>query len=146
MPFSLPNHQIRYISSFSFKENQIEQLRQLMPTCEEAFFAWLSKLDCSKLKVYALQEGTLVFPRIPMIRVEGPLAIGKLRLSKLDSELIHGAAQLLETTLLTLVNFPSLVATNAARHRLAAGPNKVILEFGLRRYATRVIREKGSQK
>jgi len=40
---------------------------------------------------------------------------------------------LLETTLLCLVNYPSLVATNAARHRLAAGPNKTILEFGLRR-------------
>lgn len=41
--------------------------------------------------------------------------------------------QLLETTLLTLTNFPSLIATNAARHRLAAGKNKTLIEFGLRR-------------
>ena len=68
--------QIRFISSFGFKENQIEQVRHLMPECEEGFFKWLATIDCSKLKVYAMLEGTLVFPRIPMIRVEGPLAVG----------------------------------------------------------------------
>ena len=41
--------------------------------------------------------------------------------------------QLLETTLLNLVNFPSLITTNATRMRLAAGPEPQMLEFGLRR-------------
>lgn len=41
--------------------------------------------------------------------------------------------QLLETTLLTLVNYASLMATNAARYRLVAGKNINLLEFGLRR-------------
>lgn len=41
--------------------------------------------------------------------------------------------QLLETTLLVLCNYASLLCTNAARHRLAAGPNKSLFEFGLRR-------------
>lgn len=58
-----------------------------------------------------------MFPRVPLLRIEGPLIV----------------AQLVETTLLTLVNYASLVATNAARYRIAAGQNVQLLEFGLRR-------------
>jgi len=88
-----------------------------MPNCDEEFWTWLGKLDCSNLKLYAMREGEVVFAKEPLIRVEGPLAI----------------AQLLETTLLNLVNYPSLVATNAARMRIAAGNEAKLFEFGLRR-------------
>lgn len=84
---------------------------------DAAFFDWLSSVDLSQVKVWAVAEGTTVFPHVPLLRVEGPLAI----------------CQLLETTLLNLINYASLITTNAVRYRLAAGPNKKLLEFGLRR-------------
>eukprot|EP01041_Mallomonas_annulata_P002399 gene2399-4653_t len=108
---------LRYVISFKITASDIDYLRSILPMCEPAFFDWLSTLDCSRTKIYTMREGTAVFPREPLIRVEGPLAVG----------------QLLETTLLNLVNFPSLLTTNAARMRRAAGANKVLLEFGLRR-------------
>lgn len=73
------------------------------------------KLD--DVDIYALPEGSLAFPRVPLIIVEGSLI----------------KAQLLETTLLVLVNYASLITTNAARFRFAAGDSKNLLEFGLRR-------------
>ncbi len=84
---------------------------------EPEFFEYLKDLNLNEVKVYAIREGSLIFPRVPIMRIEGPLL----------------AVQLLETTLLVLVNYASLVATNAARFRLAAGENKSLLEFGLRR-------------
>eukprot|EP01113_Clastostelium_recurvatum_P021628 TRINITY_DN2566_c0_g1_i1.p1 TRINITY_DN2566_c0_g1~~TRINITY_DN2566_c0_g1_i1.p1 ORF type:complete len:578 (-),score=144.49 TRINITY_DN2566_c0_g1_i1:136-1680(-) len=109
---------VRFLSDFKFKEDQIESLRMMMgPHIDPGFFEWLATLDCSQVTLVALKEGSVVFPRIPLLRVEGPM----------------GVVQLLETTLLCLVNFASLVATNAARHRLAVGKGKEMLEFGLRR-------------
>lgn len=108
---------LAFLNTFSFSECDIAYLRKALPECDAAFFAWLGKLDCKGIQIYALEEGTLCFPRIPLIRVEGPLAV----------------AQLIETPLLNLINYPSLVATNAARLRVAAGPDKMMLEFGLRR-------------
>ncbi|KAH8952757.1 hypothetical protein BDL97_09G101000 [Sphagnum fallax] len=109
---------IRFAANFRFKKDDISFLRTVLPpTCEEGFFSYLASVDCSDVEILAMPEGSVVFPRVPLIRVEGPLLV----------------AQLLETTFLTLVNYASLVATNAARHRCVAGKDKMLLEFGLRR-------------
>jgi len=108
---------LRFLNSFRFTDDDLSYLGKSFPNWNAAFFDYLKNLDCSEVQLYAHQEGSVCNPRVPMIRIEGPL----------------GVCQLLETTLLNLVNFSSLVATNAARHRQAVGPNVVLLEFGLRR-------------
>jgi nicotinate phosphoribosyltransferase len=108
---------LSFIADYSFTDAQISYIKNILPDCDEDFYAWLKDIDCSEVKVFAISEGSAVFPREPIVRVEGPLA----------------ACQLLETTLLTLVNFASLVATNASRFRIAAGMDATLIEFGLRR-------------
>ena len=109
---------LKHISSFSFSESDIAYLKQspALAHCEEGYFEYLQNLTTQALTVRALPEGTICFPRVPLLILKGPLGIG----------------QLLETTLLNLVNFPSLLATNAARMVLRAGGAPCI-EFGLRR-------------
>lgn len=108
---------LRFLEDFRFTAAQVDYIRAQLPGADLEFFRWLEAVDLSGVTLLAIPEGTVVFPRVPLLRVEGPLAI----------------AQLMETTLLTLVNYASLVATNAARFRLAAGEGKTLLEFGLRR-------------
>jgi nicotinate phosphoribosyltransferase len=108
---------LRLFENFHFSDDHIAYLKEQMPRCDKRFFDWLKGVDCSKVKIYAFKEGTISFPRIPLMRVEGPLAIG----------------QLLETPTLTLTNYPSLMTTNAAKYRLTVGFDKGLIEFGLRR-------------
>jgi nicotinate phosphoribosyltransferase len=108
---------IRFVQAFKFTKEDTDYLRTVLPLAEEAFFTFLEGLDCSEVIVHALPEGTIAFPRIPCLRVEGPLAV----------------TQLMETTLLNLCNYASLLSTNACRFRLAAGPDISLVEFGLRR-------------
>ncbi|XP_044485120.1 nicotinate phosphoribosyltransferase 2-like [Mangifera indica] len=109
---------IRLIANFKFTEDEISFVRLSLPgSCEDGFFNYLRGIDCSDVEVYAISEGSVVFPKVPLLRVEGPVAV----------------VQLLETPFLNLINYASLVATNAARHRFVAGKSKLLLEFGLRR-------------
>lgn len=108
------------ISRFRFGADDLEALRGLVAPrggtlFPEEFLDWLSRLSLN-IDVDAIPEGTVVFPNEPLLRVSGPLV----------------ETQILESLLLNIVNFQTLVATKSARIRIAAGKNPV-LEFGLRR-------------
>lgn len=111
---------VRYIESFGFDESDVSYLGTLegadrKPLFDSGFLAYLRDLKLS-VDIDAVPEGTVVFPLQPLVRVTGPL--------------IH--CQLLETALLNIINFQSLVATKAARVCLATR-GEPVLEFGLRR-------------
>ncbi|XP_073821797.1 nicotinate phosphoribosyltransferase isoform X2 [Musca autumnalis] len=109
---------LKFLDSFHYSDSDIEYLKQTLPEgTENDFFDYLGNLTAKDVTLYAIDEGTVAFPRVPIIKIEGPLII----------------VQLLETTLLTLVNYASLMATNAARYRMVAGKHVNLLEFGLRR-------------
>jgi nicotinate phosphoribosyltransferase len=111
---------IDYLDSFQFSADDAEYLAGIegndgQPLFEPAFLEYLTdmKLQCD---VDAVPEGTVVFPHQPLVRVRGPIL----------------QCQILETTLLNIVNFQSLIATKASRIAAATGGDPV-LEFGLRR-------------
>src|SRR5438046_6160898 len=111
---------IDLVSEFPFRENEIEYLASQLgnddkPLFDAGFLDYLRTLRLA-CDIDAVPEGTLIFPHEPLIRVCGPI--------------IH--CQLLETALLTILNFQSLIATKAARVCLAA-ENEAVIEFGLRR-------------
>nr|CAD7573190.1 unnamed protein product [Timema californicum] len=109
---------LKFVQNFHYSHSDINYLKETLPgTIEPEFFEFLGQLTTHDVVIYAIEEGSVVFPRVPLLRVEGPLI----------------SVQLLETTFLTLVNYASLMATNAARYRIAAGKNLSLLEFGLRR-------------
>lgn len=111
---------VEYLECLRYDPADLDYLGSLRgnddrPLFEPAFLDYLAqmRLTCD---VHGIPEGTLVFPQEPLLRVTGPLLQG----------------QLLETALLNLVNFQTLVATKAARVALAAR-GEPVLEFGLRR-------------
>lgn len=111
---------INYLQNWHFDTSDLDYLSGLetssgSPLFEEAFLKYLGEIRFS-CDIDAIQEGDVVFPFEPLIRVKGPIL----------------QAQLLETPLLTLTNFPTLIATKATRVCYAAKGDSV-LEFGLRR-------------
>ena len=111
---------IDYLSSLRFHNDDLSYLREVRgndgkPLFEEGFLSYLRELKFS-CDVLAVPEGTVVFPHEPLVRVQGPIL----------------EAQIIETALLNMVNFQTLVATKAALICEITG-NEPVLEFGLRR-------------
>ena len=105
---------IEYIENLHFTEEDITYLRSLN-IFEEDFLEYLSNFQFTG-DIYAIPEGTVVFPREPLVKVVAPIM----------------EAQLVETAILNIINHQSLIATKAARVCYAA-KGDAIMEFGLRR-------------
>lgn len=105
---------IDYVKNIEFDEEDIAYLRSLK-LFDEDFLAELRRLRFTG-EIYAVPEGTIVFPMEPLLRVYAPIM----------------EAQLLETTLLNIINHQTLIATKAHRVVTAASGDTV-MEFGLRR-------------
>ncbi|HEX8616180.1 MAG TPA: nicotinate phosphoribosyltransferase [Thermoanaerobaculia bacterium] len=113
-------HAIEYIENLRFAAEDLEFLRSLRGNdgarlFPDEFVEYLRDFEFT-CDIDAVPEGTVVFPHEPLLRVRGPIL----------------EAQLVETALLNLINFQTLIATKAARVVLAAKGDPV-LDFGLRR-------------
>ncbi len=105
---------IQYVQELHFSQEDIAYLRSLH-IFEEDFLAYLADFHFSG-DIYAIPEGTVIFPREPLVKVVAPIM----------------EAQLMETAILNIINHQSLIATKAARVCHAARGDG-IMEFGLRR-------------
>jgi len=105
---------IDYIKNLTFDEEDIAYLRSLR-VFDEEFLEYLANFKFSG-DIYAIPEGSVVFPMEPLLKVVAPIV----------------EAQLVETAILNLINHQSLIATKASRVCFAAR-GEAVMEFGLRR-------------
>lgn len=104
---------LQILQDFRFDDKDIDFLRD--EGMDPDFLEYLKDFRFSGT-VYASREGDLVFPNRPVLSVEAPII----------------EAQILETIVLNILNYQTLIATKASRMRLAAGDRKLV-DFGLRR-------------
>lgn len=105
---------IDYIKNLRFDPDDIEYLRSLN-LFDEKFFDYLKDFRFTG-EMYAVPEGTVVFPFEPIVRIKAPIF----------------EAQLIETAMLNILNHQTLIASKAARVCQAAHTD-LVMEFGLRR-------------
>ena len=111
---------VDFLEHFRFTEEDTEYLKTLTgnddePLFEEAFLEYLKNLTFT-CDIDAIPEGTVVFPQEPLLRIKGSIL----------------QCQLIETPLLNIINFQTLIATKASRMATVAR-GEPVLEFGLRR-------------
>src|SRR5699024_10749177 len=106
---------IDYIKNLSFSYDDIDYLRNLK-IFDEDFLDYLASYHFTG-DIYAIPEGTVVFPKEPLLKIIAPIM----------------EAQLVETAILNILNHQSLIATKASRVAYAAGDDNV-MEFGLQQY------------
>ena len=102
------------LQALTFTRDDLRYLKEL-GTFDDGFLDYLEKFRFSG-SLWAMKEGTVVFPNEPLIRIDGGLI----------------ECQIIEGMLLNVINFQSLIATKTARIWLASGMGSV-MEFGLRR-------------
>lgn len=105
---------LNYLRDFKFSDSDIEYLRE-EAGYKEDFIDYLKELRFTG-DVYSMVEGEIVFGNEPIVRIEAPLV----------------EAQLIETALLNIVNYQTLIATKASRIKYVAG-DATVMEFGTRR-------------
>ena len=104
---------LEILKKLRFSEDDLEFLKE--QGFEKDFLEYLKDFQF-KGKIYSVKEGDIVFPTRPILQVEASII----------------EAQIIETILLNLLNFQTLIATKASRMRLVAG-DATLLDFGLRR-------------
>lgn len=105
---------IDYINHLQFQEEDLDYLRS-QATFSEEFINYLRDFRFTG-NIYAVKEGSVIFPNEPIVKVVAPIC----------------QAQLIETALLNIINHQSLIASKASRIKWAANGD-TLLEFGLRR-------------
>lgn len=104
---------LKNLENYRFKDDELGFLKN--KGFDEQFIEYLSDFSF-KGNIYSAKEGEIIFPNEPVVRVEGSII----------------ETQIIETLLLNILNFESLIATKSSRIRQVAG-DRLVLDFGLRR-------------
>ncbi|KJP85830.1 nicotinate phosphoribosyltransferase [Plasmodium fragile] len=109
---------IKYINSFRFTQAQLEFIKKKMSHYKDIdlFINYLKGLSGKDVSLYCMEEGSIVFPHEPLLVINGPLLI----------------CQILESALLNMINYPTLIATNSMLYKISIN-HKPLAEFGCRR-------------